>query len=96
MQRKLLFAFFAVYALISSSANPAAETDPALRAAESFYRQEGAEAALPKFEALAAQFKNKDDDLNYAKARPFVGVCHWRLGNFNESRVHLNAAFAMR
>ena len=96
MQRHMLFAFLAVIALISSSAYPAAEADPALRAAESFYRQEGAEAALPKFAALATRFKNENDDLNYAMARHFIGVCHWRLGNFDESRVHLNAAFEMR
>jgi CHAT domain-containing protein len=73
-----------------------ADPDPALKEAETLYRQEGAEAALPRFEALAAQFRAEQSPLNEAMARHFIGECHWRLGNFDASREHLDTALAMR
>ena len=82
--------------MILGSAVLAAEPDPALKAAETRYRQDGAEAALPEFEALAEQFESLGQTSDQAMARHFVGECHWRLGNFDESRKHLDAALAMR
>jgi CHAT domain-containing protein/Tfp pilus assembly protein PilF len=86
----------AVLALFFAVALPAAEPDPGLQAAETLYRKQGPASALPKFEALAAQFRELGDKTNEAGARHFVGECHWRLGDFADARKHLNYAIAIR
>lgn len=72
------------------------EPDPDLKTAEALYRQSGAEVALPQFETLARRFAKEQDRFDEAMARHFIGECHWRLGNFDESRQHLDTALAMR
>lgn len=82
--------------LLSANLTLADEPHPDLKSAEALYRQDGPELALPQFAALATRFKTEQDEYNEAMAVHFVGVCHWRLGNFDESRVHLDEALAMR
>ena len=74
----------------------AAEPDPALKDAETLYRQDGPEVALPKFEQLAERFKAENQKHDEAMALHFIGECQWRLGNFEKSREYLDAALAMR
>jgi len=63
-----------------------------LDSAISLYRSEGAEQALPEFERLHTLFVENDDRLNAAIAERYIGESHWRLGNFDQSRIHLNKA----
>jgi CHAT domain-containing protein/Tfp pilus assembly protein PilF len=70
--------------------------DPRLEAAEVLYRQEGAEKALPKFESLVVEFENKQQEISAATARHFIGECHWRLGNYEDSRRNLELALSAR
>ena len=72
------------------------EPHPDLKTAEALYRQSGAEIALPQFETLARRFAKTQEPFDEAMARHFIGECHWRLGNFDESRQHLDTALAMR
>jgi CHAT domain-containing protein len=88
--------FLALLGLVCALPLPAAEPDPALKAAESLYRQDGPEVALPKFEKLAERFKTEKNKPDEAVALHFIGECHWRLGSFDKSREYLNAALAMR
>ncbi len=74
----------------------AAGPDPALKAAETLYRQDGPEVALPKFEQLAERFKAENQKHDEAMALHFIGECHWRLGNFEKSGEYLDVALAMR
>ena len=70
--------------------------DPRLKIAETLYREEGPEKALPEFEQLATEFYKQQDHLDEAVAVHFIGVCHWRIGNFDEARKHLDLALAMK
>jgi len=81
--------------LAASAAVQAEEPDAGLVEAEALYRAEGPTAALPQFEQLLSEFQAADDRLNAAAAQRFIGECHWRLGSFEESRVHLEAALAL-
>ena len=59
------------------------------------YRTEGAEQALPEFERLLTTFAESGDSFNLARAERFVGESHWRLGNFEQARTHLERALLM-
>ena len=67
-----------------------------LEEAEALYRQEGAEKALPEFERLVIEFEDDGQAINAATARHFIGECHWRLGNFDDSRSNLELALSAR
>lgn len=58
------------------------------------YRAEGAEKALPEFERLHALFEHNGDRINTVQAERYIGECHWRLGNYGQSRKHLENALA--
>ena len=86
----------AVLGLLCTLPLPAAEPDPALKAVETLYRQDGPEVALPKFEQLAERFKAENQKSDEAMALHFIGECHWRLGDFDKSREYLDIALEMR
>jgi CHAT domain-containing protein len=65
-----------------------AELDSAVQ----LYRAEGAEKALPLFEQLYEGFEEDGDRASSARARHYVGESHWRLGNYEAARAHLDAA----
>ena len=69
--------------------------DAELAEAIALYRQQGPEVALPELERLQAVFQTGDDLANHALATRYVGECHWRMGNFEDSRHHLEAALKM-
>jgi tetratricopeptide (TPR) repeat protein len=66
--------------------------DPRIEAAVALYREQGAETALPEFQRLAAEFRGGESRRDEAAALHYVGECHWRLGNFDEARAHLDRA----
>ena len=68
--------------------------DAGLVSAEALYRTEGAETALPEFERLLGEYQSAGDRSSAAIAQGLIGECHWRLGNFDESRASLDAALA--
>jgi len=72
------------------------EMAPELGAAISLYREEGPEAALPQFKKLAKHFAENGEKRNESIAIGFIGECHWRLGNFDESRAHLDRAIELK
>ena len=63
-----------------------------LDAAIALYRAEGAQQALPEFERLYALFENNGDRITGSKAQRYIGESHWRLGNYQQSRVYLEHA----
>lgn len=88
----LLTCHFAVQA--AGSGEP--QMDPGLVKAEQIYRKDGAATALPVFEQLLSEFTRSGDTRSAAIARGLIGECHWRLGNFEKSREHLDAALALK
>jgi len=75
-------------ALATKDAATAAELESVI----ALYRAEGAEKALPKFEQLYTSFKKRGEQVNEAMAQRYVGESHWQLGNYQQSRVHLEHA----
>lgn len=71
-------------------AKTATETD--LQDAESLYRSQGPEAAMPQFKHLLEQFAEQGDTVLSARAERFVGESLWRLGEFERARLHLETA----
>lgn len=65
-----------------------AELDAVIRQ----YRAEGPEQALPQFERLRVSYEENGERFNEARAEHFIGECHWRLGNYGQSRRHLEKA----
>jgi len=89
----LLAWILAIGALLAVDAPARAESlDPRLEAAAQLYREEGAEKALPVFEALAGEFDRAKQPRDRAAALHYVGECHWRLGNFDAARRSLERA----
>jgi CHAT domain-containing protein/Tfp pilus assembly protein PilF len=72
------------------------EMVPELDAAITLYRKEGPRAALPVFERLAESFSESGKSRDQSIAIGFIGECHWRLGNFDESRLNLDRAIEMK
>jgi len=73
-------------------AGEAPTPNPEMLAAVALYRAEGAEAALPEFEALLEHYRATGEQEAEAVAARFVGECYWRLGQLDRSRHYLNAA----
>ena len=59
------------------------------------YRADGAEAALPLFESLLADYRQAGDRAGEAAATRYVGECHWRLGNLSQSGELLEEALRL-
>ena len=87
----LLIGLMAVLAM-HAAAGVATEAD--LDGAISLYRTEGAEKALPEFEHLRVSFAENDNRFNELRAQRYVGESHWQLGDYEQSRVHLDLALA--
>jgi CHAT domain-containing protein/Tfp pilus assembly protein PilF len=86
-----------VTALMAVTAAHSAErltVDPELESVVQLYRAEGAEKALPEFQKLHARFNKAGDQQNAAQAERYIGESHWRLGNYEQSRQHLDEALA--
>jgi len=73
----------------------AVTVDPRIDAAARVYREDGAEKALPLFEALAAEFAGDGHRHDLAAALHYVGESHWRLGDLAEARRQLDRALAL-
>lgn len=63
-----------------------------LREAEQLYRTEGPEAALPAFETLERDYRDANDPVGRGQAERFIGEIHWRLGQYDPARQHLEHA----
>jgi CHAT domain-containing protein len=97
-RREVIPVLLLLTALISmtSAANaPAVASDADLDRAIATYRSEGAEQALPEFERLLTAFTEDGDAFNMARAERYVGESHWRLGNYEQARAHLEHALLM-
>lgn len=70
-------------------------TNPALETTITEYRSQGAESTLPKFESLYENFVAEGDWKHAALALRYIGECHWRLGNFEPARTHLEQALVL-
>jgi CHAT domain-containing protein/Tfp pilus assembly protein PilF len=70
--------------------------DSRLLTAEQIYRQDGPAKALPEFERLLQVFRESDDTRNVAISEGYIGALHWRLGNFEQSRLHLDIALQLK
>ena len=88
----LLLAGFLTVSLMQAATG--AVTEAELDSAIALYRAEGAEKALPEFERLHALFIKSDDRVNGTRAERYIGESHWRLGNYEQSRKHLDTALA--
>ncbi len=95
---RLLLASFVLTGHLMAQANAIAapEMDPGLVKAEQVYRKDGAAEALPVFEKLLTEFTSSGDTRSEAIARGLIGECHWRLGNFDQSRESLDAALVLK
>ncbi|HEU4517561.1 MAG TPA: tetratricopeptide repeat protein, partial [Steroidobacteraceae bacterium] len=69
--------------------------DPALEAAITTYREDGAEKALPEFERLAKVYAASGKQRDEAAAIHYIGESHWRLGDFDKARESLDRALAL-
>ena len=58
------------------------------------YRTNGAESTLETFEQLARSFGEQGDDQLQLRSRRYVAECHWRLGQFEQSRLAIDQAMA--
>ena len=67
-----------------------------LELAEQVYREQGPEAALPAFQALADTSDAGADEISRAIAVGFVGEIHWRQGHYPQARRELQRAVAMK
>lgn len=90
-----LFLLIGFIATLATQAATNTATEAELDSAISLYRAEGAEKALPEFERLHALFEASDDQVNRVRAERYIGESHWRLGNYEQSRTHLNNALAL-
>jgi len=64
-------------------------TNPELDSVIALYRAEGAEKALPEFARLHAEHAKGGDGITASKAERYIGECYWQLGDYEQSRVHL-------
>ncbi len=94
----LILASFFLTGLLTAQAGttPSPEMVSALVKAEQVYRKEGAAEALPVFEQLLTQFTSSGDTRSVAIAQGMIGECHWRLGNFAQSRENLDSALILK
>ena len=89
----LLLTGFMITSVAQAAKGAATEAD--LDATIALYRAEGAEKALPEFERLHALFEKSNDRVNGARAERYMGESHWRLGNYEQSRTHLDEALGL-
>lgn len=69
--------------------------DPRLNAAIELYRNEGAQAALPRFQQLSRQFSSGSQRRDHAAALHYIGESYWRLGHYDEAREFLGRALRL-
>ena len=81
-----------ILAVSFTQAEPIAASETELNATIALYRTQGAEQALPGFERLYVQFTLQGDRVNGSRAERYIGESHWRLGNYQQSRVYLDHA----
>ncbi|MFC1688561.1 CHAT domain-containing protein [Pseudomonadota bacterium] len=89
-RHSFLILFFAGLVLLlpvqaAAESRETAELDAVIKQ----YRAEGPETTLPQFERLQALYEQNGDRFNEARAEHFIGECHWRLGNYRQSRTYL-------
>jgi tetratricopeptide (TPR) repeat protein len=70
--------------------------DPRLTSAEQIYRKDGPATALPEFERLLQEFRDNGETRKVAICEGYIGALHWRLGNFEKSRQHLDIALRLK
>jgi CHAT domain-containing protein/tetratricopeptide (TPR) repeat protein len=70
--------------------------DPRLARAERIYRTDGPASALPEFTRLLAVFETSGEQRSFALAQGYIGACHWRLGNYEEARRHLDISLELK
>ncbi|MGD8358242.1 MAG: CHAT domain-containing protein [Lysobacterales bacterium] len=66
-----------------------------LKAAETVYRSDGPEAALPEFQRLAAKYGDSGDRRAEGVAIRFIGEIQWRLGDFDNAEQNLLQALSV-
>lgn len=88
----LLFTGLFVFS-VCQAAQTAPEADELNQVIER-YHKEGAAETLPDFQHLLITFGETHDRVNEARATHYIGECHWRLGNYEQSRNHLETALA--
>ena len=81
---------------VSSAWSVEEQVDRRLAEAIILFQKEGPEATLPKFEDLAEEFAESGSHRDEAILLRYIGQCHWRLGNFDEARTHLELALTMK
>ncbi len=81
-------------------ANPTLAEEPVMDQrlvdAEHLYRTDGPAEALPEFTRLLQVFEENNETPNIALAQGYIGACHWRLGNYEQSREHLDIALRLK
>lgn len=92
--RLSLLLFAGLFALSTCQAANTGHAVTELDRTIELYRAEGAGKTLPDFERLHVLFEQNDDRVNKARAERYMGECHWRLGNYDQSRKHLESALA--
>lgn len=63
-----------------------------LEDAETIYRQQGPEVALPRFEQLNSDFISAGNRKAQGRATRYLGEIYWRLGDFSQARFNLEDA----
>jgi CHAT domain-containing protein len=90
--RYLVLLFAALVLLPSGQVAAEFKESAELDAVIKQYRAEGPETTLPQFEKLQVLYEQNGDRFNEARAEHFIGECHWRLGNYKQSRKYLEGS----
>jgi len=87
----------AVLVLVVIYGQPVSSREAAmdLLKAEQLYRTEGPEAARAVFESLERNYRAAGDQAELGQAERFLGEIHWRLGEYDEARGHLDHALKL-
>ena len=95
--RATVLASVVLIALVGFATTHAAQPtlDTRVEAAIQLYREEGAEKALPEFEALSKEFVGPHRMSDRAAVLHYTGECHWRLGHFDVAKPHLEHALQL-
>ncbi len=92
----LLMALALQFAMQQKAFPDTAGAEEQLKAAEQVYRQQGPEAAMPRFEQLRDDFQVSGDTDSKATAIRFIGEIYWRLGEFDKADTNLQMALTMK